>query len=505
MLVFNRSFFSTSLILLPALAGCLSALGFIFSTPLLFVVGLVLFIRILQNKSYKVSDRVGLSYGFSFYFIGLFWFFSVDDQYQASSFLVFFIFELLAILLLSLLFGVLALLVTLSPQKSRSSLVWFVAIVAPVFTLHEWVKTWYFSGFPWLQASHIFTGSFLKGWYAILGDIGVSFLFYFLVSVFCYVVFDSLKKSKIFIFLVVLSLFLLLSYQLGKLEFTRVDNTEAVVIHAVSGYATVKDKRSLEGRVARIRKYQDLTLVRKQVDISIWPESSTGTGVYDDIRLDVEEGFARLEQQNIEVFFGSYQQQGRQVKNSIFSSYKHKEMYTKQHLVPVGEYIPKWFSMFDVWIPGSFVSSTVSDFFNNKLLRHEGVRIAPSICYEVLFNNELRLRAKNANLLVGISNLEAIKPRWVKEYFFNLSRIRAMELQMPFVQSTNHGITGIISSEGKPIVKLSNKEGMVLAKINPKTGRTPFSYYGFFAVVGGAIVLLLFGFSYILYKMYSES
>ncbi len=488
-----RSLIINSQIVFPAIAGSISASAFIVSQPFLLVIGLSFFILSLQNKMVKVVDRVGLSYGLAYYFIGVSWFFAVDDQYQATSHAVLLGFELLAILLMSIPFAIVAIFIALFPVKSRESIFWFVAIVAPSLTLLEWVKTWYFSGFPWFQTSHIFTGTFLKGWFALLGDIGVSFLFYLFVSGLCYVIVSPQKIKNLKIYLLVLFTFIGVTLAVGTIDFTSTVSAKSLNVQIINDRASHNDKRTYNGRVSRVKKYQKIALEGKDVDISVWPESSTGTGVYEDIKKDVSEGFFRLKHNKRKVFFGSYQQEGIYVKNSIFSSFSQREAYTKQHLVPVGEYIPKWFALFDIWIPGSFRSSTISDPLLNTALTHKEINIAPMICYEVLFGNELRKRSKDTGILIGVSNLEALKPLWVKDHFFNLSRIRAMELQKPLLQSTNFGISGIISSNGEIVKKLSTAVGVMLESVKPRKGSTPFAKYGYSLVISISLFLILIG------------
>lgn len=488
-----QSFIIHSRIIFPAIAGSISASAFIVSQLFLLVIGLSFFILSLQNKTVKVADRVGLSYGLAYYFIGVSWFFAVDDQYQAASHAVLLGFELLAILLMSIPFAIVAIFIALFPVKSRESIFWFVAIVAPSLTLLEWVKTWYFSGFPWFQISHIFTGTFLKGWFALLGDIGVSFLLYLFVSGLCYVIVSPQKTKNLKAYLLVLFIFTGVTLAVGTIDFTSAVNGKSLNVQIINDRASHNDKRTYNGRVSRVKKYQKLALEGKDVDISVWPESSTGTGVYEDIKKDVSEGFLRLKKNKIKVFFGSYQQEGIYVKNSIFSSFGQREAYVKQHLVPVGEYIPEWFALLDVWIPGSFRSSTISDPLLNTALTHKEINIAPMICYEVLFGDELRKRSKDAGILLGVSNIEALRPLWVKSYFFNLSKIRAMELQKPLLQSTNFGTSGIISSNGEIAKQLSTEVGVMLENVKPRKDNTPFAKYGYSLVISICILLLIVG------------
>ncbi len=482
-----------SRIIFPAIAGSISASAFIVSQPFFLVIGLSFFILSLQNKTIKVSDRVGLSYGLAYSLVGVSWFFVVDEQYQATSHTVLLGFELLAILLMSIPFAVVGVFVTLFSIKSRQSIFWFITIVAPSLTLLEWVKTWLLTGFPWFQVSHLFSGTFFKGWFAIFGDIGVSFLFYLLVSSLCYVIVNPNKSKNIPLLSMAISVFILATLVVSNIEYTSVEKGKTLNVQIINDTASLEEDSTYEGRINRIKKYQKIALDADEVDISVWPETSTGAGVFSDIQYDVSDGFSQLKQKGVKIYFGSYRREGLYVKNSIFSSFSEDEVYTKQHLIPVGEYIPNWFALFDMWIPGTFQSSTISDLSLNKALTHNGIDIAPMICYEVLFSNELRKRSNNAGILIVVSNLKALKPKWAKNYFFNLSKIRAMEFQKPLIQSTNSGFSGVISSNGKVIKKQSTSLAVILENIQSRRGNTPFAKYGYSVIILICILLLLVG------------
>jgi apolipoprotein N-acyltransferase len=424
--------------------------------------------------------------------VGLYLFFVVDNSYEATSHIVLLGFEVLAIFLLSLPFAVLCLFLTLYSRKKRNSIIWFVAIVAPAFTLVEWVKTWYFSGFPWFQASHVFSGTFFRGWYAIFGELGVSFIIYLVASLLAFA-FINIKNSKTnLLVLKVLTILLLSTFFVNTLVYTK-QYKEPVVIQVFSDGLGSTINNQLDERVKSSKNFQDLVLSEDALDFSIWPESSTGIGSYADLNESLNDGFKQIDEKSTEVLFGSYGRVGAQHKNSIFLGSTQKEVYTKQHLVPVGEYIPTWFSILDLWIPGSFQSSTVSDSSLGGSIKAKGLTITPMICYEVMFGNELRKKAVNSNLLVNVGNLGALKPLWVKKYFLNLAKIRSFELQTPIAISNSFGFAGFISKKGELDTFLSNYRKGKIKEIKVVTGNTPYSKYGSVIILLVCFALLCIG------------
>jgi len=487
---FGKYYINSSLVLIPILSGVISAASFILSWAPLFFLGTFLFVYSLSNKTYKVADVVGFSYGVGYYTVGLFWLFVVEDAHQAENLYVLYGLVFVAIFLLAIPFSISAVLITLVPTNRRSTLTWSILVVVPILVLHEWFKTWYFSGFPWLQASHLFVDPFYGGWFAILGDVGSSFFIYFLISIAVYASMVMYQWQKILAVCVpMLLLFILVTMLVGKVDYNMITDIESLQVQIINDQHV--QNNNYDARLKRIRVYQKTAELGEGVDISIWPESSTG-GVFGELEKDTLRGFDILEGKNIEVFFGGYTREGLSVHNSIISSRKMEAVYTKQHLVPVGEYMPSWFSLLDSLIPSLYNDSVT--YSNPKLsqsFRYKNIGIAPMICYEVLFGDELRKRAKQANILFYISNLEEIRLNWVKEYFFKVARVRAMELQKPLIQSTNMGVSAFISDKGEIIKTASTKQISIISRVQPKVGDTPFSRFGYFLIVGISIFMLL--------------
>ncbi|BEU94995.1 apolipoprotein N-acyltransferase [Acidovorax sp. DW039] len=126
-------------------------------------------------------------------------------------------------------------------------------------------------------------------------------------------------------------------------------------------------------------------------------------------------------------------------------------VYNKHHLVPFGEFIPplfKWFTeMLNIPL-GDFNRGTVGQ----PSFAWAGQRIAPNICYEDLFGEELAARfvnpAEAPTILVNFSNIGWFGNTLAIDQHLNISRMRALELERPMVRATNTGATAIIDHRG---------------------------------------------------------
>ena len=125
--------------------------------------------------------------------------------------------------------------------------------------------------------------------------------------------------------------------------------------------------------------------------------------------------------------------------------------YDKHHLVPFGEFIPPFFKWFTEMmnIPlGDFNRGTVGQ----ASFAVAGQRVAPNICYEDLFGEELGARfidpAQAPTVFVNFSNIGWFGDTLAIDQHLHISRMRALEFERPMVRATNTGATVIIDHRG---------------------------------------------------------
>lgn len=155
--------------------------------------------------------------------------------------------------------------------------------------------------------------------------------------------------------------------------------------------------------------------------------------------------------------------------------------YDKHHLVPFGEFIPplfKWFTQ--------LMNIPLGDFNRGPLgqasLPVRGERVAPNICYEDLYGEELATRftdiTTSPTIFANVSNLGWFNNTVALQQHLNISRARALEFQRPFVRATNTGATAFLSHEGKVIDMLPPlTRGVLHGQVQGRTGLTPFAWW----------------------------
>ncbi len=162
--------------------------------------------------------------------------------------------------------------------------------------------------------------------------------------------------------------------------------------------------------------------------------------------------------------------------------------YDKHHLVPFGEFIPplfKWFTQMMNIPLGDFNRGAIGQ----ASFEWQGQRLAPNICYEDLFGEELGARfidpAKAPTVFVNISNIGWFGNTLAIDQHRNISRMRALEFERPFIRATNTGDTVIINHKGQVSHALPrHTRGVLTGTVEGRSGSaavgdgvTPFAWW----------------------------
>jgi len=125
--------------------------------------------------------------------------------------------------------------------------------------------------------------------------------------------------------------------------------------------------------------------------------------------------------------------------------------YDKAHLVPFGEYVPRWLPFV-----GKMVTA-VGDFIPGragKTLPWHDTALGVQICYEIIFPDLSReLAANGAGLIVNITNDAWYGETGAPYQFFEMAAFRAVENRRAVVRSANTGISGFIDPAGRILRK----------------------------------------------------
>jgi apolipoprotein N-acyltransferase len=155
--------------------------------------------------------------------------------------------------------------------------------------------------------------------------------------------------------------------------------------------------------------------------------------------------------------------------------------FDKHHLVPFGEFVPplfKWFTR--------MMNIPLGDFNRGPLGQHpfewKGERLAPNICYEDLFGEELGVQFADAatapTILVNFSNIGWFGNTVAIDQHLHISRMRTLEFARPMIRATNTGATAIIDSRGRVTHSLPrHTRGVLTGEVQGRSAITPYAWW----------------------------
>jgi apolipoprotein N-acyltransferase len=155
--------------------------------------------------------------------------------------------------------------------------------------------------------------------------------------------------------------------------------------------------------------------------------------------------------------------------------------YDKHHLVPFGEFVPGLFRWFT-----DMMNIPLGDFRSGGLAQApfvwQGQRIAPNICYEDLFGDEIGANFRDAanapTILLNVSNIAWFGDTVAIDQHLSISRMRALEFDRPMVRATNTGATVVIDHRGRVAAALPRlTRGVLTTEVEGRAGITPYAWW----------------------------
>jgi apolipoprotein N-acyltransferase len=164
--------------------------------------------------------------------------------------------------------------------------------------------------------------------------------------------------------------------------------------------------------------------------------------------------------------------------------------YSKQHLVPFGEYLPLR-SMLG-WIGATEqIGRDTAPGTSRALFNVRGVPVATMICFESAFSEIARANVRDgADVLVVTTNNRSYRRSANSEQHVAMSQMRAAETGRPLVHSSISGITAIIDADGHVRSRTALFEnGVTVADVTGQTGETLFVRFGDWVVHVALVVV----------------
>ena len=487
----DRGPVSFPMLLTSLTAGALAVAGFaplgLWPLPVLSLA--VLFGLLTRTASARGGFLIGLVWGLGFFMSGVSWVYVSLSVYGGMSMGLA---ALATFLFCTVLASYPALAGALQARWRVSPAISLLILIPVSWGAAEWVRSWLFTGFPWLVMGYSqVPASPLAGYAPVVGVFGVSYLLALIAALLAWsVVTRGPLTHRVGAWVAIVAI------GAGG------QALRGVVWTSPAGAPTTVTL--LQGNIPQDLKWRPETT---QATLEIYARMAAATPAQlivmpetalplfeSDLPAFYRAGLTSLGQKNGgDVLTGlpTGSLKGAYYNSVISLGNAPSQRYHKVHLVPFGEYIP----LKAVW--GWIIQVLhipLSDFARGDIqqtpLAIGGQQVAANICYEDAFGEEIIRQLPAASVLVNVSNLAWFGDSFAPWQHAQMSQMRALETGRMMLRATNTGLTAIIDTQGRILTSLPVfTRGTLSGKIQGYAGSTPYVRWGNTPVLVGWGVL----------------
>jgi len=367
-----------------------------------------------------------------------------------------------------------------------------VLIYPTLWLLLEWLRGWLLTGFPWLNLGYSQLNTPLAGIAPVLGVYGVSWATALTAALVLIILLAKQHKPRL-ITGIGLALLFIAATGLSLIEWTE-KHGNPIKVSLLQGNAPQITKWDPEQIQARLDLYASLTRQHWDSDLIFWPENAMTTFYHTLVEDYFMPLVAEAKQHGTDLVVGVpvLDLQTDEYYSSFVVLGDKPEMYHKRHLVPFGEFVP-----LESLLRGliSFFDMPMSSFSRGSdeqpPLKAAGQLLAPTVCYEDAFGEEVINFLPQATLLINGSNNAWYGDSFAPHQHLQISRMRALETGRPLLRATTNGISAIIDYKGYVVKRSPQFKTYVLSgEVQPRSGATLYVRWGNWAVVIVAFLIL---------------
>lgn len=292
----------------------------------------------------------------------------------------------------------------------------------------------------------------------------------------------------------------------------------AVTLLYKESYSTVK-VAAAQGNISSSEKwdatyhftvstYRELTekAAADGADIIIWPETAVPYDLSNDD--DLREFLSELAKENNVIIIASAFTENEEhdmLSNSMVEVKSDgsfgNDIYSKQHLVPFGEYVPMR-EFFTFVIPPlanlGILSNDLLEGDESVVIKSNKGKIGCGLCFDSIYENTILESVRNGAQFIAIATNDSwFSDSAALDMHNSQSRLRAIETGRYVVRSANTGISSVIDPLGRIKCELgADEKGYVISEIELRESRTVYSYIGnlfVYICIGYVVSLIIMG------------
>jgi apolipoprotein N-acyltransferase len=351
--------------------------------------------------------------------------------------------------------------------------------VALSLLVGEFARGTFFTGFPWLLPGYAVENIWL---FELLPIGGIWLASATVVLTSSLIAGLLLKQSNQLPLAIIVIIVWLGSAYLNYFPVSWVQQTGTLKTTLVQGNIKQDEKWLAEMARTSLFEYQQTTMEHLDSDLVVWPETAI-TYSYSNIKPHLASFSETLAETNTTLITGvpDVSEDGKDYYNAIWATGNGFGLYYKQRLVPFGEYIPlgEYIGpLLDIFqMP---ISNFKAGDDNQPVLQVGEWGIAPFICYEIVYSEQVRRMVRDSDFLITISNDGWFGTSFGPWQHLQIAQFRAKEAGRYLIRATNTGITAFVDEKGHIVAQAPQFEKTTLtAEAKAFSGITPYVNWGY--------------------------
>lgn len=454
---------------------------------------------IANSHSAKKAAQYGGLFAFGWFASGISWVHVSIDNFGGLPLVISLLLMLLLCLYLAI-YPALASYLTVKFSTTNKVNLW---LFPSFWLLCEYLRSVVLTGFPWLSLGYSQIDGPLAIFAPVIGEVGITAIV-LLINIACYLLYLGVtkpetkneiiykRKTCIVTALTLITVISLMVVALNQVTWVKPQNKE-ITTALVQGNIEQSIKWQPEEELPTMLKYLDLTRLNYDADLIIWPESAIPAMEPAVLQyLETVNRSALLNNTAIITGIINYNFESKEYFNALITLgkknthdetgyfYNHSNRYYKNHLLPIGEFVP-FQELLRPLAP--FFNLPMSSFTRGAYIQQNmmanNIAILPLICFEIAFPHQLAANlTPETDVLLTVSNDAWFGDSHGPHQHLEIARMRALEFARPLLRSTNNGVTAVIDHQGK-ISKIipQFEEAVLKSQVTLVTGNTPYSQW----------------------------
>lgn len=361
------------------------------------------------------------------------------------------------------------------------------------------LRSYILTGFPWVLVGHIWIGTPVAQAAAYIGPLGLSLVTMLIAA--APAMTRGMRRPGA-LGLVGSALVVLVALWLGgvaRLNAPVTPRAEPITLRLVQPNAPQRLKWLPEYRQKYFDRLLELSHAapipgQPKPDLIVWPETAVP------FLLDRDNGGLEMSADSangVPIAMGIQRSQGSRYYNSlavIRPNATVEALYDKSHLVPFGEYMPFGDALAKIGITAfaAQVGNGYSAGPGERLLNLGKLgEVAPLICYEAIFPQDLRGFPQRPDWILQVTNDAWFGTLSGPYQHLAQARLRAIEQGLPLARDANTGVSAMIDAKGRITASLGmDVMGKLDVALPPRLPPTLYSRLGDAPIIGFIVAFL---------------